>query len=85
MNISCIYLYIITKFYITTGENSNKEGRIARELQKQCVKLRMKSLVITDISTYQVKFEFDCIDRLLRPIPFSFIKHVLDLKYFYGN
>ena len=54
-------MYIETKFYITNGKNSNKKGRILRELQKQLqyVKIRTKSLVITDISTYRVKFECD--------------------------
>ena len=48
-----------TKFYVTNGKNSNKKGRIIRLLQKQCVKIRTKSLVITGISSYQVKFECD--------------------------
>ena len=48
-----VYIYIKTKFYITNGKNSNKKGRIVKELQKQCVKIRTKSLVITNISKYQ--------------------------------
>ena len=38
-----------TKFYITNGKNSNKKGRIIRQLQKQCVKIRTESLVIAGI------------------------------------
>ena len=48
-----------TKSYVTNGEYSNKKGRIIKWLQKQCVKIRTKSLIITDISTYQVKFEYN--------------------------
>ena len=34
-----------TKFYITNnGKNSKNKGRIVRELQKHCVKIRTKSL-----------------------------------------
>ena len=44
------YIYMITKFYITNDKNSNEKGQIVRELQKQYVKVRIKSLDITGIS-----------------------------------
>ena len=48
-----------TKCFITNCKKSNKKGRIVRGLRKQFVKIRTKSLAITSISTYQVKFECD--------------------------
>ena len=49
-----LYMYKITKFYITNGKNSSKKERIVRELEKPFVRLRMKLLVITGISTYLI-------------------------------
>ena len=54
-----------TKFYIINGKNSNKKGRIVIELQKQCVKIGMKSLVITDILTYTRSNRYKGIEEIL--------------------
>ena len=53
-----MYIYKITKFFITNAKNSSKKEHRVRELEKRYAKLRLKSLV-TGISTYQVIFEWD--------------------------
>ena len=58
MNISCIHIHKITKFYyiykiVLNGKNSSNKEQIVRVLEKQYVKLKMKSLVISH------KFDWD--------------------------